>query len=181
MTDTTFSGTVTLDFPDGEQDVGEFSVTKGAAAPPPTDPPPTDVPYYGEWAWSFDSTSDVHNEGRFSIWKKMSRPGIGGGTYQECSEGACANEVAGGVLFGPDDAGRLSITMLNPDLLITYEAIDSDGELAEDSQGQMVFEGQSRYYDLETGDYVTGTFTATLTDLPVAFPGPDSLEEVQAR
>jgi len=102
--------------------------------------------------------------------KKMSRPGIGGGTYQECSEGTCVNEVAGGVLFGPDDAGRLSITMLNPDLLVTYEAIDSDGELTEDSQGQMVFEGQSRHYDLETGDYVTGTFTATLTDLPVAFP-----------
>lgn len=47
LTGTTFSGTITLAFGDGDQDTGQFSVTRGAAAPTPPEtspePPSGDV------------------------------------------------------------------------------------------------------------------------------------------
>ncbi len=144
----------------------------------PTQPPTTDVPYYGEWAWSFDRTSDFsfHDEGRFSIVEVSdSAPaGSGFGYYQDCYEGTCYDSLEGGVVMGPGEDNSLTITMFKTnsanDLVATYEAVDDDGELAEDDQGRQVFEGEATQYDITSNDNARGDFTAILTDLPVTFP-----------
>lgn len=144
----------------------------------PNQPPTTDVPYYGEWAWSFDRTSDFsfHNEGRFSVVEVSdSAPaGSGFGYYQDCYEGTCYDSVEGGVVMGPGEDDPLTITMFKVnsanDLVATYEAVDDDGKLAEDDQGRQVFEGKATQYDITSNDNARGDFTAVLTDLPVTFP-----------
>lgn len=153
---------------------------------PPTDPvvpptqPPTepDVPYYGEWAWSFDRTSDFdfHYEGRFSIVqvRDVDPAGSGFGFYQTCYGGDCYDFLEGGAIIGPGEDNSLTITLFDVDsagdFTPVYEAVDSDGELSTDNQGRQVFEGRATYYDTIANDSAKGDFKAILTDFPVAFP-----------
>jgi hypothetical protein len=149
-------------------------------APPPTEPEPPaqEVPYYGEWAWNFEQTGQYafyEEEGRFSIVQTLEAlpPETGFGFYQICYQGNCYGTPEGGVVFGPNDDGELSIRMYRLDAagddVTTYEATDSDGELEADDQGRLVFEGRGRYLDYGN-ETLTGNFTAILTDFPVTFP-----------
>lgn len=147
---------------------------------PPTQPPPTpDVPYYGEWAWSFDGTGDnsyLHEEGRYSIVqvREGDPVGSGFGYYQICYTGNCYDNVEGGVIMGPGEDNTLTITLFGVDTAgdfrAVYEVVDSDGEIEQDEQGRDVVEGRATYYDpFEIYDPRRGNFRATLTDLPVTF------------
>ena len=150
------------------------------AAPPttpPTEPAEPNVPYYGEWAWSWQQSGDneFYDEGRFSIVQVIPEaPNAGFGFYQTCNQGTCYGQIDGGVLLGINDANQLTVLMyrLNSanDPVATYQAIDDDGKLTADEQGRSVFEGPGQSLDNVTNGPLNGTFRIILTDLPITFP-----------
>lgn len=153
--------------------------TPPIAPTPPTQPPATpDVPYYGEWAWSFvPSDGCCNEEGRFSIVqvRDIDAAGSGFGFYQKCYGGNCYDTLEGGVIFGPGEDNTLTITLFTVnsanDFVAVYEATDDDGQLTKDDQGRDVFEGRGNYFDpIYSGGNASGTFRAILTGLSVAFP-----------
>ena len=149
----------------------------GVPTNPSPAPPTDDIPYYGEWAWSWQQSggNEFFDEGRFSIVQVI--PNIsntGFGFYQECNQGVCYDQIDGGVLLGINDENQLTVLMYRldsaNDAVLTYQAIDDDGTLTADEQGRPVFEGPGQSLDNVTNGPLNGTFKIILTDLPTTFP-----------
>ena len=168
----------------------------GTTTPPPTEQPPAETPVtptpdpanpanpgegitnYGEWAWSWqqDGGNEFYDEGRFSITAvQPDNTEVSVGYMQTCFDGTCYDAIDGGAIFGPNEEGKLQIILfrLNSanDAVITFQSVDEDGQLTEDSQGRLTFEGSGQNLDNVTNDPLNGQFKITkISDTPVLPP-----------
>lgn len=150
-------------------------------APPVAPPEPTpgvpDVPgegviHYGEWGWNFQGNESYEaREGRFSIIERVDPDSQDQsyGLFQFCYS-QCYDDPEGYAAMGIDDESKLTITLFRlsstNDLVPLFEATDADGELVEDDQGRLVFEGKATAFE-EFGDEIRGTFRAVfIADAP---------------
>lgn len=161
---------------------GQSSTTPPSAEIPtlPT-PPSTNVPYYGEWAWTFEFDFDTDPfKGQISISQATDVPDIsegGIGAYQNCTDDTpCDGVVTWGLgligLYETPNGPALGLSLIDTiigidDVYTKMIGVDADGVLSTDAQGRETITGQAFYYIVQTGDPYPGTFTATkISDTP---------------